>query len=261
MATPKELGKIFSEAREKLGLSIEEVCKKSRIHPNIVKDIESGVFDRIGKTYLKSFLKKYSSFLKVDTDNIMREYESISSKVPLREFDLNQEQRGQKDEILLAFGGERLQMIFVGVLSVVLLVLVIVLIGVVKSKWSSVRKEREVVFVQEKKPIAALPLKKTPLPETAPKTDSFTLTLKARGRAWVQINQGETRLFSGILESGDSRTWKSEGTLTVWSGKADMLDFILNGRNIGEVAAGVVKNINVSSQGIKIGDSWVSRID
>ena len=68
-------------------------------------------------------------------------------------------------------------------------------------------------------------------------------------------------LFSGNLDKGDSRTWKSDGTLTVWSGRADKLDFTLNGRSIGVVAAGVVRNIEVSSEGVKIGDVWVVYID
>ena len=50
-------------------------------------------------------------------------------------------------------------------------------------------------------------------------------------------------------------------TIIVWTGKADMLDFIVNNRQVGKVAAGVVRNIQVSSEGVRIGDTWVKRFN
>ena len=93
-----------------------------------------------------------------------------------------------------------------------------------------------------------------------PRKESVVLTLKARDEVWIQLKAGDKKIFDGFLKNGDSKTWEADGPITVWTGKADKLDFIVNRRNVGVVAAGVVKNIKVSSEGVQVGDTWSARI-
>ncbi|MEA3488934.1 MAG: DUF4115 domain-containing protein [Candidatus Omnitrophota bacterium] len=270
MTTPKDIGKIFSEEREKQKLSLEKAAGQSRIHSDVIRDIENGVFNRLGKLYVKSFMKKYAEFLGLDTQDIIRQYEDVSSRMPGREFSL-QEEKEQKDETIAALSDEKLQKAFVAVLSVVLVVLIFVLIGMMRSRMSPVSPQKSVTTVKEKKP--AVRVKEVTSPDREEKTSRraaasgtrkeapLTLILEARGKAWVKVSRGKKKLFAGILKKGGSKTWRSDGTLTVWTGKADMLDFTVNERKIGVVAAGVVKNIVVSSRGVKIGDVWVARLE
>ena len=261
--TPKEIGNIFKEARKKLNLSVEDAYRQSRIHPSVINDIENGVFDRIGKLYVKSFLKKYSATLGLNTENIMKKYESIAFTIPAREFDLGVREKEEKNEVLGVFMEKKLQTAFAVILAVVLAALVVVLIGMMRSKVLLARRQKEAAVLTRE--VAAVPVKtrKTISKRTAPAARVSTpvsLTLKARGKVWVQITRGENTLFAGILKKGDSKTWKSDGTLTVWTGKGEMLDFVVNKRRVGKVAAGVVKNIKVSSSGVKIGDAWITRL-
>lgn len=53
-------------AREKLNISIEEASEKTKIRPHILKALEAGNFDIMSPVYVKSFLKTYSKFLKID---------------------------------------------------------------------------------------------------------------------------------------------------------------------------------------------------
>ena len=264
MTTPKELGKIFTEAREERRLSVAEAAKDSRIHPNVVRDIENGVFDRLGKLYVKSFMKKYAAFLGLDTDRVLAQYEAVSSKVHGREYDLAEE-RGRKDEAIDPMSDKRLQVILVGVLTVILIVLVFVFIGMMRSRISarprvSSAADRTAAVTQQDAP--AVQEKPASSSFFAPKrtTSDVTLTLRATGESWIQINKGDEKIFAGFLKEGQSRSWTSDQPLTVWTGKADNLIFIVNTRKVGVIASGVVKNIVVSSEGVRVGDDWVARL-
>ncbi len=90
MATPEEIGKIFIEARERRNLSPAEASRESRIHPDVITDIEGGTFDRLGKIYIKSFLKKYSEFLALDPEDILSKYKTIAPESAGLQFDLSE---------------------------------------------------------------------------------------------------------------------------------------------------------------------------
>lgn len=254
MMKPKDFGNIFTGARKKRSLSVEEVCRMSRMHPDVVADIESGVFDRLGKLYMKGFVKKYSSLLGLNTEDIMKKYESISSGIRDREFSLDIEKKEKNDAVKSVSSEKKARVVFVIVLSAVA---AFVILGMISSKMPpGVRQGSEADLVKNPGPAASAKNNTAPPKRSA----GVTLTVKARGKAWLQIREGDKTIFAGILENGDSKTWRSDGTLTGWTGKAEMLDFIVNKRNVGAIAKGVVKNIMISSAGIKIGNEWITRL-
>ncbi|MBL7072963.1 MAG: DUF4115 domain-containing protein [Candidatus Omnitrophica bacterium] len=299
MISIREIGKLFSETRKKKNITIDEAYRKSRIHPEVLLKIESGEFDKINKPYLKSFLKQYANFLELDTEKVLAKYEEISTSVPevgfnLKKIDEKEKEKNKKEppkpekkepkkETLTVFtekkaSGEKMKLIFVGVLSAILAILVLTLFDTVKSKMINRDGENKVRTTRQKKPavkkrepkneqkkkISASSEKKITSAETVSKTKtaaSVIMVLKARGKVWVQVNEGDKMLFAGVLLKGQSKTWKSSGTLTVWTGKADVLDFIVNTRKIKSFATGVVKNIKVSDQGIRVGDRWVAELE
>jgi cytoskeletal protein RodZ len=266
MTTPeaKEIGKIFRDAREKAGISVEEANRRSRIHLNVINDIENGVFTRFSKLYLKSFLRKYAEFLGLDAENILEQYESIASGIPEKEF-TPEIKRQEESKELSPIPEKTIQAVLIGLFSVALIVLVLVLVGRVKAKFTTSRSPEKVAALQKEK--AAVPEKKQK-PQAPPeekksfwaaKTSSVNLTIEARGEAWVKVTEGENTLFVGVLRKGSKKTWKSDKAINVWTGRAEMLDFTVNNKKLGRIADGVVKNIKVSSAGITINDNWVTR--
>lgn len=274
--TTKEIGKIFFAAREKKELTREEAARLSRIHLNVVKDIENGVFDRLGRPYIKSFLKKYSAFLGIDTAGIMSQFDNISARIPSREFNVDNNVEKPivvKDTPEVLLNEKKIQMILVATLSVVLLVLLFVLVSMMKTRFntSKVRQGVSVSDITVSKKTSSVVKKnvasKNPVVKViadpgsdASKGAPLVLTLKALDEVWLRIDQGAEKVFDGFLQKGESRTWNAKGTLTVWTGKADMLEFVINTRKVGVVARGVVKNIQVSASGVKIGDTWVDQL-
>lgn len=290
MMTIREIGRFFSEAREKKALSVEDVYRGSRIHPDVVRYIESGQFEKIHKPYLKSFLKKYAVFLELDADAIAQKYNTISESIPVQGFVVSRKEKkqtesvrekkeekakpkekiwtnsGQKEkrekrkETVKKISAENFKKTVNIALAVIVAAAVfrgISLINLKKVSSPQTNKNAQVLTKGQDKQIS-LPGKEY---QDIQATGTCELTLQARGEVWVQVTEGEKTLFAGIIKTGKSETWSSDGILTVWTGKADILDFFVNGHKIGAVAAGVVKHIKVSNLGIKIGDKWISYLE
>jgi len=47
--------------------------------------------------------------------------------------------------------------------------------------------------------------------------------------------------------------------MELWTGRADAVDIKVNGRSIGPIGSGTVKNIRILRQGVKAGDKWLIR--
>jgi len=76
----KTSGEILKEKRLEKGLTLETVEKNTKIRQKYLKAIEEGKIDNIpGKTYIRGFVKNYSEFLGLPTEEILailrREYD------------------------------------------------------------------------------------------------------------------------------------------------------------------------------------------
>ncbi len=292
MATAKEIGKIFQSAREKLKLTRDEACHKSRIHTSIISKIEDGAFNDIGQIYLKSFMKKYSEFLGLEHGAIMTEFENIPSSEKGIKFSPDVRKREEKkatpEEII---SGDGLNTVVITVLTVVLVIVALVGAMMLRAKLMPVSGTRAgkpsiVKIAKREEKVPADTRAKKEAPKEAPvstvakidlakeeksrmkiplfkvQADKIvTLELSADEDVWMEISDEKEKLFSGILRAGTKKEWEGEGPFTIWTGKAEKLKFSLNGRSFGKIASGVVKNIKVSRDGILVGASFVARLD
>ncbi|MDP2913705.1 MAG: helix-turn-helix domain-containing protein [Candidatus Omnitrophota bacterium] len=75
-----EIGVRLKEAREKRSLTIDQAQKQTRIHSKVLIALEEGKCDdMLNTTYVKSFLKKYSSYLGLDSVDILKGYLALHS--------------------------------------------------------------------------------------------------------------------------------------------------------------------------------------
>ena len=75
-ASSAKVGRKFSQAREKLGLSIAEINSSTYINIIYIKAIESGDYAAFpSESFARAYFKKYSDFLKIKPafPNIYRE--------------------------------------------------------------------------------------------------------------------------------------------------------------------------------------------
>lgn len=71
----KEIGERLKEARESMGISIEEASEDLKIKPSQLEDIENGNRDAFKDIlYLKYFIRDYSKYLGLDYEAMVEDF-------------------------------------------------------------------------------------------------------------------------------------------------------------------------------------------
>lgn len=71
----KEIGNIFKEKREKIGITIEEVANDLQVDSILIENLEDGN-DKVFKDILevKKIIEVYSKYLDLEKENLLEEY-------------------------------------------------------------------------------------------------------------------------------------------------------------------------------------------
>lgn len=94
------LGEKIKSRREELGLSIEELSEKTMLSVAIIRDLENGAFSRYegDETYVKMYLRKISSALGLDEDEMTQAYVDLTQQMRQQEIDNQEDQEKKKEE-------------------------------------------------------------------------------------------------------------------------------------------------------------------
>ena len=95
----KEIGEKLKEARESMGITIEEAANDLKIRASQVESIEDGDKDAFKDIfYLKMFIKNYSKYLGLDYDKMVEEFNEylfdFTSKISIE--DIRKAEKEQK---------------------------------------------------------------------------------------------------------------------------------------------------------------------
>lgn len=92
-------GKTLKETREEKGITIEEASKATKIRKKYILALENDDFSKIpGKVYEKAFLKTYASYLEIDQDKILDEYQLDQQLDGVEEENLGRKRRTKKNK-------------------------------------------------------------------------------------------------------------------------------------------------------------------
>lgn len=73
---PKSAGEILKEAREKLGLSVDNIVEQTGIAKSQIENLEASAYQFLpAKVYVIGFIKKYAEVLGIDEAPVIAEYE------------------------------------------------------------------------------------------------------------------------------------------------------------------------------------------
>ena len=75
-----ELNTELKTQREALGLSIQDLFRRTRINTEFLEALEEGNYDVLPKAYVKLFLKRYAQEVRLDEDDIIRKFEKLQWK-------------------------------------------------------------------------------------------------------------------------------------------------------------------------------------
>lgn len=245
MKSAREIGELLENARTKKGLTIEKVYKKTRIHPGILRALEEGkVENLLNKVYIKGFLKKYSEFLGLDKDSIVREYAKDLPEETEQKLHIDKDQPPKDIIKYLNIG-----------LSVLAVILFIMFASMTISKirlFFLSRTKKTSAPLIEKKDIAA----KAPIENLAvtPASSKISLSVKSIEDVWMRVKKDGDIVFNGILPKGSQESWVSDKRFDLRVGKLEALSFTVDSKFIGKIGSGV-KDVTIDREGIKIGKS------
>ncbi len=238
MKSTREIGELLKNARTKKGLSIEKVYKKTHIHPDIIKDLENGKTQNLlNEVYIKAFLKKYSEFLGLDKDFVVREYARNLPEGAEQKLYIDKEQAPKDIVKYLNIG-----------LSVLAIILFIMFLSI------SISKIKSAPLIEKKNESAKESIENL---ASAPASSKILLSVKSLEDVWMRVKKDGDIVFNGILAKGSQESWVSDKRFDLRVGKLEALSFTVDSKFIGKIGDGV-KNITIDREGIRVDGSIVS---
>lgn len=256
--TPREIGKILKEAREKQALTLSKIWSATRVQSRIVEALEGGTAeDILGRVYALLFLKKYAAFLGLDSASLVEDYKASRSAPEKQILDIN-----KKPTPAQAIDTRKWTSL--AALAVALFVsvyLFFLLVSGLKSFYRNARKAR--LQQTSAKALQRETAKKMQLDKSAqkifpiPKDKPIKLTLKGTDLVWVKIWGDGKVVFEGTLAKGATKSLSAKNKLMLWAGRAEALEVTINEIYVGKIGKGNIKNIEISRDGLKAKKKWL----
>lgn len=252
------IGEILKKAREKKGISLEEVHRVTKMHPRMLEALEEDrLEDILGRTYVKAFLKSYAHYLGLDVDEIVQQYtmkhsletgeKLISGQKPI----LVKRQR----EFSRAIAITSALIVCLFILSFATLKFINHFKYVVKTKVVAVPQKAE-LGEKATEGTGTLPqeiedIKRELIP--IPKDRTITLTVTTDKDVWLKITQDGELAFHGILSKNTKETWRANNEIRLSEiGRPEALKLNVNGKIIDLSGKRLGKNILITQKGIDL---------
>jgi len=256
MANPNEVNKLsmakigerLREAREKKGLTIEQAQKQTHIHSTVIASLEEGRCDDIlAPNYVKSFLREYSNFLSLNSKEFINVY--VASHPESNNLNLN------RMEPKSAARPPNFLAPLKKVLIVALILFMAIFLGkkafdIFKSprftRSGAVSKMVKSPFQKKNAPKADIAIKE--IPRSAP----LALIIKVKRPVMLQLKRDGVLLFKRFMQKGAVESLTAKDSINISVAKAEAIELILNGKNLGSPGRGVIKNLEITRTGLSI---------
>jgi len=198
-----DLGRTLRTLRESRGLSLPELAEQTRLAPRMLEALEEERFELLpGGFYLKRYLTTYIQALGEEPETFLQNHQALVN----RHVEARQEAPRQ---ICRKLPYTRISHRRITALLLALLVLTsAAALWLKRQAWQNWLSER----LSPPPPPLALTLTPFP-PEPEPLTPlppPVTLEVKAMEQCWARISQDGQQIFEGILNTGESRTFRGE---------------------------------------------------
>lgn len=251
------IGERLKKARESKSLTIDQVQKQTRIHSSVLLALEEGRCDKmLTPTYVKSFLKKYVSYLGLDAKETielyLQEYPDARSQTEMPvKGSSKSDQRRSPNYTAIA----------------IIAVMALVFISVVIAGFFGHRNHVKIVVA---------PAQKTPAPKTAtvknvrenvtekatvkiaetrpvvPKQEPLSLSIHAKRGVLVGASADGKRLFKKHLPRGATEQVKANNIINLYLEKSESVELTLNGKKIAPARNGRIQELEITRKSIRI---------
>ncbi len=206
----EEIAKTLKEARHRLGLTLEEAERSTRIRAHYLEALEKGELQSIpSQVQARGFLKNYSEYLGLDSGPILQRYSEVvhsQRTLPLRR--VRQDDQATRPSVAVRRRRISADLVIAGVITIAVLAVLVWGIGLVASSLRSQPQADSVFLIPTFTPTAEgetlgseqalLAVAQTPTPpsiEIPPGlTDALDLRLLIERRSWINVEvDGEVK--------------------------------------------------------------------
>ena len=249
------VGEELREARNALGVSLEDAATQLRINKRYLQALEEGrVKDLPGAAYAVGFVRSYATALGLDPDEAVRRFRDVSGTAVTKSGELvfpePVPRRGIPTGVLaalglaLAMGGYIAWYQWSGRGERVVDAVPPLPPRLERAADATAPRETPTAPVAEPPAQAPAPVAAPPPPRIDP--DKPRVVIRAKGESWVQIrdNPGNRVLTDRVLRAGETIEIPNRAGIVLTTGKAENLDILLDGQDVDPFGGpGVRRNI------------------
>ncbi|MFA5858322.1 MAG: RodZ domain-containing protein [Elusimicrobiota bacterium] len=237
------IGELLKRRRENLGYTLDKVHVATKISVNFIIAIEANEWDKFpARVYLRGFLKKYSEYLELDTQEILRMFDhppEISEPKSI--------QQGAKDGIKDIFGrlGKYITQnndtpvkYAVGIVTGAVLVVLLVIYVIDNYDF--------IDFSSGKNVISAISVKTSSVTvpsNTQPAGKKYVLTIKVFVDTWIRVTLDGKKEFEGIVYTNKNYRWDAGEAINLKVGYVRGIDAMLDGEHV-DLLSGARQGVN-----------------
>ncbi|MDR7426835.1 MAG: DUF4115 domain-containing protein [Armatimonadota bacterium] len=232
MQAPSGFGETFRRAREARRLSLADAERITKIRAAYLAALEEERLNILPPPpYSKGFVRAYARLLGLDAERLLAE---VSGRLPPPSPDLTGPGEVPLEPARPMPRWRRVAALLLW--AALLFGLYAAYVG-----YTQLREFSRPVPTAGPEPS---PLQASPVPATVPPSPApvksppppaagVTLVLSTTGRSWLRVAADGQRVFQGILEAGETRTWSAMRDLSVRIGNAAAVQLSVNGRPLG----------------------------
>lgn len=251
------IGERLRSVREGKGLSLEDVQKATKIHPNTINDLEKGrLEDKVGEAYVRAFIKNYAAYLGMDAKSIMAEYSSRRNTTEKSDTGIVKDEPRKKEQAPRKKAPQKnsntefirsVTAILVSIAVIFALILGLVKLGQhAKAAFANIKIKKSTVSRKAEQPPPAV---KIIIP--IPKQDKLTLSVAVSADVWLKVIADGKVVFHKTLSRKSKETWKAEKEIRLAEiGKPEALKLNVNGREIDFSDNRLSRSILITQEGI-----------
>ena len=230
----------FKEKRQNMGLTIEEVVEKTKLHPSVIRDLEEGDLHKINPTYLKGFIRIYANFLGVDLGQSLEE---IPQAQPKTEYPRTTIKKRNFKEM----SPHVKKLIIQAIVGFFIVWLGFVVVRGVFRGIAGFFKNRPVKKVErvEKKVVTSEPISNS---------QELSVSLTVKRDCFLRVKVDGKLLFEGILSKGSIETWQAKGKMELKISDGSAVYIEVNGKSLPELTSRrkPIKALTITHTGISV---------
>ena len=219
-----ELIERLRRAREKAGLSIEELSARTKIQISLLEAIEAGNFERVpGGLFVRGFLRAYAREVGLEPEAVVAEYleeYELGTPAPVEETPIRYVNDAQEEDDTAA-GAWSWRKVLPAAFVAGVLIAVLSFLG--DAPKTAPAAEPGAVATSGQNPAP-------PQPQPAPARPSeLTMTIRAKRAVWVAAMADGQKAIYRVLQADERATLHAREQIAARIGDADAFEYTING--------------------------------